>query len=206
MAIINVANLKDWLGIASTDSIDDTNLANATAAANSAVAQYCGRDFSKTEVANASARYYRPRSPYTCDLDDFWTTTGLVITGDPGLDGVYEQAWPSTYYSLEPLNGIKRGLAWPFEIMRTTRTQYFVQWTQPTIKVVAAWGWAAVPDPVFEATLIKAARLFRRKDSPDGVIGGFSDMGPVRVSKFEDPDVVSLLDNFVRSGYRVLVA
>lgn len=204
MAIITVDNLKSWLNI--TDAVDDEQLANAVAAANAAVAHYCERDFDKTEVINASARVFRPRSPYTCDVDDFWTTSGLVIAGDPSADGTYEQTWSSTYYSLEPLNGRKHGITWPYETIRAVYSFAFAQSVRPTLRVTAAWGWAAIPDPVFEATLIKAARLFRRKDSPDGVIGGFSDMGPVRVSKYEDPDVCALLDPYVRSSKRVLVA
>ena len=206
MAIITPTNLKEWLGVSSTDAVDDTNIATAVAAANDAVVQYCGRNFDKVEVTGVTPRRFRPRSPYTCDVDDFWTTSGLIIKGDPGLDGVFEQTWSTAMYSLEPLNGLKYGQPSPYETIRVTRTQWFVMWTQPTIEVTAAWGWAAIPDAVFQATLLVANRLFGRKDSRDGVIGGYSDMGPVRVSKYEDPDATRLLDPYTRAGKRVLIA
>jgi hypothetical protein len=45
---------------------------------------------------------------------------------------------------------------------------------------------------VISATLIKAARLYMRKDAVNG-IAGYGDFGPVRLSKGEDSDVISLL-------------
>ena len=42
------------------------------------------------------------------------------------------------------------------------------------------------------ATLIQAARLFKRKESPEGVLGG-NDFGIVRVGTRVDPDVEMLL-------------
>jgi hypothetical protein len=47
--------------------------------------------------------------------------------------------------------------------------------------------------------IIKAARLFKRKNSPEGVLGGFQDFGAVRVTNREDPDVMMLLNPYRRS-------
>jgi hypothetical protein len=63
------------------------------------------------------------------------------------------------------------------------------------LQVTALWGWPAVPDEIEQATALYAARLYRRKDSPQGVIGG-GDFGPVRVSRI-DPDVEALIAPFV---------
>jgi hypothetical protein len=59
------------------------------------------------------------------------------------------------------------------------------------VRVTARWGWPAVPTAVAEATLLQASRLFRRKDSPEGVAGN-SDWGLVRVPNL-DPDVKAQL-------------
>jgi hypothetical protein len=67
------------------------------------------------------------------------------------------------------------------------------------VKVTAQWGFAEVPDDVEEACRIKAAKLYRRKDSPEGVAGS-GEFGVVRISKFEDPDVVMLLNDFTSIG------
>ena len=52
----------------------------------------------------------------------------------------------------------------------------------------------AIPDYArtnFE-TLMKAAKLWKRKDTPNGV-EGFADFGVVRVSTREDPDIMALI-------------
>lgn len=49
------------------------------------------------------------------------------------------------------------------------------------------------------ACLMHAARLYKRKNSPEGV-AGFGEFGTVRVSRF-DPDVEDLLSPFFRFGF-----
>jgi len=205
--IITVKNLTDWLGIA--DTVDDTNLAIAVAATNDSIAGYCGRVFDKTETP--SIRYFRPRSPYTVDVDDFWTTAGLIVATDAGNDGVYENTWQAINYSVEPINGLKGGAPWSYETIRATRTMLFPNWfVRPSVAVTASWGWAAIPDAVFNAALIQASRIFRRKDSPEGILGsriaaGF-DAGPVRIAQRLDPDVQHLLGPYVKSSTVVGIA
>lgn len=54
-----------------------------------------------------------------------------------------------------------------------------------------ATGAVDVSAKAFEATLLLAARLYRRRDSLDGTIG-WGDMGVVRVGRV-DPDVEALI-------------
>jgi hypothetical protein len=49
---------------------------------------------------------------------------------------------------------------------------------------------------VNEAAILKAVKLFKRRDSPLG-IQGFQDFGPIRLSRQEDPDVLALLSPFM---------
>jgi hypothetical protein len=44
-----------------------------------------------------------------------------------------------------------------------------------------------LPDTAFQACLMHAARLYRRRDSIDGALG-FGEAGPIRVGKY-DPDI-----------------
>lgn len=44
-----------------------------------------------------------------------------------------------------------------------------------------------------QAIMIKCAKLWRRRDSTDGV-AAFGDFGVVRVSSYEDADVIALLE------------
>lgn len=69
----------------------------------------------------------------------------------------------------------------------------------PTVQVTARFGWSAVPYQVNEATILKAASLFKRKDAPFGV-AGFNEFGAVRITR-KDPDVLELLSDFARPMY-----
>lgn len=210
MAIITSANLKTHLGI--SDSTDDTVIGYAVNAANSAVIDFCGRSFDKVAEASETARVYGyssagvgVRDAYTAVVHDFWSTTNLVIKTDDNDDGTYETTWASTDYRLEPLNGLIGGLSVPYYRIRAVNNRTFPTSNRRTcLQVTAAWGWTAVPDPVFEATLIKAARIFKRRTSPEGV-AGFGDFGVVRISRTEDPDVAGLLAPFVRNERAVMV-
>jgi len=56
-----------------------------------------------------------------------------------------------------------------------------------------------VPVRVNLATTMHAARLYRRRMSPDGTLGASAFGGAIRVSKY-DPDVRELLANWLRVG------
>lgn len=204
MAIITDANLKTHLGNIGTQH--DSVVTFAVNAANQAIVQYCGRDFDKVALASETARVFRPRTDVRAVVDDFWSTTNLVVKTDDDDDGTYETTWASTDYQLEPLNGRANGITVPYyRIIAVADRRFPTSNLRTSVQVTAAWGWTAVPAAVTEATLIKAARLFHRKDSPQGV-AGFDQFGAVRLSKSEDSDVMSLLDPFRLIGHIIGVA
>lgn len=198
MAIITTTNLKAWMGI--EDQIDDPVLSSAVDAANAAVVEHCGRSFDMTATGSASARVFHARDPYQIVVDDFHETTALVVKTDEGDDGTYETTWTlNTDYIVEPTNGRENGLTVPYHRIVAVGSYAFpVGSRRPGVQVTAAWGWASVPAAVTQATLIKATRLFKRKDSPEGVLGGWSEYGAVRISNRDDPDVMALLAPFRR--------
>ncbi|MEV3995809.1 phage gp6-like head-tail connector protein [Streptomyces halstedii] len=67
------------------------------------------------------------------------------------------------------------------------------------VQVTARFGWPVVPDDIAQAALIQAARLWRRKDSPEGVTGS-AEWGVVRLSR-RDPDVWNLIEQYVLPGF-----
>lgn len=163
-------------------------------AASRAIDQFCGRRFWKD--AEPVARRYRPRDEEWVLVDDISTAAGLVIA--IGTDGTYTTTLAATDYELGPVNAEVDGKPW-WSISSPTGA-FPVSKTRATLLVTARGGWPGVhPDGVEEACLLKAAKLFGRKDSRDGV-RGFSDFGPVRISRYEDPDVVDLLEDFVRNA------
>jgi hypothetical protein len=54
-----------------------------------------------------------------------------------------------------------------------------------------------VPEPITQAVIIQASRIFKRYDSPLGV-AGFGDLGAIRVTRALDPDVAQLVEPYRR--------
>ncbi len=72
--------------------------------------------------------------------------------------------------------------------------------------MVGTFGWTAVPEPVYAATLILASQIVKyMREAPFGVVGLGIDQVAVRVSS-TNPQVMMHLDPYVRGGDGVLVA
>jgi hypothetical protein len=185
---LDAADLKSYLGITGTGN--DTLITNAIAAASDWVNDYCARDFNLE--SSATARIYEPSTPWRLDVDDFYTTTGLIVALDSGDTGTYGLTVAATDYVVKPYNGVENGIAgYPYRQIIAAESQSFLCRTRrPRVQVTAKWGWAAVPDKVKQATRILASELFRLKDAPLG-IAGVNDFGPMSVR--EVPQVSSLL-------------
>jgi hypothetical protein len=196
-----LAQIKDYLSV--TDTQDDALLEAAVTAASREIDRHCQRRF--WSDTSTSARVYHVCDKDELVVDDFSTTTGLTVYTDEGDNGTYNQAWTiTTDFVVYPFNGVLDGVeGWPFYEIRATGSRAFPTVStgygnRPRVQVTAKWGWAAVPDAVYQACLIKAAALYFRKDSPTGVMGGFTDLGPLRVSSREDPTVAMLLAPYVK--------
>jgi hypothetical protein len=203
MSIISAADLAAHLNI--PDSQDDVWVNNAVNAMNRAVVRYCGRSFDVTTTASASAREFVPTTHTLCKVDDFHTTTGLVVKIDNNDDGTFgDPLTISTDFWLEPTNGLEDGIEVPYNRLVSSSWLWPMCNRRPSVQVTAAWGWEAIPDEVFQGALIWAAKVFKRKDSPEGILGGFQDFNAVRVARAMDPDVQRLLDPY-RTGRQALL-
>jgi hypothetical protein len=186
---ITLAQLKAALKI--TDTADDVALQRAITSASAAVDSFTGRRFWIDDAV--VPRIFRPARRVTWDrdgqlflTDDIASSTGLIVEmGTPSqwtLVTDYEPHPDNALVKGKPITGLLR-LAWWFG-------GYGLR-----LQVTAKWGWPAVPAEVVEATLIQAARLYRRKDSPEGILGS-ADWGAIRVSRV-DPDVQALVGHLV---------
>lgn len=184
-----LALLKTSLGI--TDTSDDAALSRAITTASRAIDLYTGTAFSPT----TEARTFYPTSSGDVWVDRFTSTTGLVVK--TGTDGTFPTTILSTDVVPWPPSAPSKGGAYCRLLIPTAALP--TGSLRPTVQVTAAWGFDPCPEVVADATLIKAAHLFRRKDSPDGVAGS-GEFGVVRISRYEDPDVVSLLAPYVQVG------
>lgn len=192
-----LTELKARLKITDTD--DDTVLTQSLDVSSRTIEKFCRRQFN--DSGSATARQYRPLSRRLVFVDDFSTTSGLVVKIDDDDDGTFETIIPSDQYDPEPLGGIRNGVTgWPFWKIRMIDTETFPPGRRRTVEVTAQWGWTSVPDPVKEACLIGAEELFKLRDAPFG-IAGFDQFGAVRVRG--NPQFMTLLMPFRRNSVRV---
>lgn len=170
------------------DLIDD-----AIRAASRLIDYRCGRRFYADPVL--VARTFRAFDRYVATLDggqellidDLASATGLTVESRTTFGG----AWSAvTGWELGPDNAAVDGLPWRW-------IAALAGWLSDAtrVRITARWGWPSVPDGVSQATALLAARLYGRKDSPEGVLGN-SEWGAVRVSRF-DPDVETLIAPYI---------
>lgn len=199
MAVTNgyttLADLRGVLGI--PDTAEDTRIEAAINAASRGIDLHCRRRFHADTTATARV-YGADATPdgYVLHVDDFHTTTGLVVATDDTDDGTFETTWAATDYQLEPLNGIVSGVeGWPY-----TRLVAIGRYLWPAVgrraraRITAKWGWAAVPEPVRQASQLVAADLWKQKDAPFGV-AGTGEYGVLRILE-QNPTVRGLLAGF----------
>lgn len=198
----SLAELKHALAPGITDSVDDAELELALSAASRAIDTYCGRQFGRLE--SAAARYYQSTSAGTAAvvIDDLMDTTGLVVKTGSG-DGTFPTTLTlDSQVRLFPWNAAADGRPYIMLVgIGGTR------WTrgERTVEVTARWGWSAVPAQVKQACLLQAARIFRRKDAPFGILGSPELGSEIRLLSSLDPDVAVLLGGLRRRWAAVTV-
>lgn len=201
MAVTNgyctVTELRDQLGD-SGSKLDLDLLEKAINATSRAVDNHTGRRF--WQDPTVQVLHYRPEDLDIAWVDDISTQTGLIIKTDPNLDYSWSQTWATTDYDLEPENADKHGPAYAwYRILAVGDHPFVTHARRRTLQVTARFGWSAIPDAVNEATIMKAASIFRRKDAIFGVTN-FAEFGPIRITR-KDPDVMDLLSGYVRFGF-----
>jgi hypothetical protein len=179
---VSADDLQTYLG--ATSLVDD-DAVRACAAASRWVDQWTGRTF---ELASEpSARLFQVTDPHRIWLDDIADPAVTVSEG-----AGYSSDWAADEFLLDPPQPAQ---GWPYTSIRTAGARSFLFTSPGLVQVTATWGWPAVPDDVKMATLIQAARLYKRRESPDGTLGG-GDFGIVRVGRSIDPDVQLLLEPY----------
>jgi hypothetical protein len=189
-----LAELKASLAI--TDSVDDTPLEAAITATSRMIDDYTGRFFYRNGTTQSPvARYYTPLDPWTMNMDDNYTITEVAT--DDNFNQTYDTVWSTSDYMLEPVNNPQRG--WPVNRMLAIGRYVFPYYLPQSVRITGIWGWTSTPAEVNMATLIQAARLFTRRQSPFGIAGS-PDLGTVRLTAKLDADVEALLRPFKKNN------
>lgn len=179
-----------------TDSVDDTLIEYAIDASSRMIDGYCQREFYN---AGTASRVFAAAEELYVEVDDI-AGTAVTVATDPNADGSFNVTWAASDFQLEPLNGKSGGQTWAFTRLRAAQNYLFpVESGLALVRVTATWGWPAIPKQIEYAAIMQSQRLFKRLDSPTGVIG-FGDMGAVRVSRQLDPDIAEMIAPFRREG------
>jgi hypothetical protein len=185
-AYCTLNQVKGSLRIPVSDTVDDALLELAINAASRDIDQATERQFFST----TATRIYTPQDSYITKIDDLTSLTSLKVS--TGADGVFDLTFLPTDYQLEPLNGFVGGMTVPFDQIRAVGDYtYPISGGEATVQVTGVFGFTAVPVAIEQATVLLASRIFKRNDSPGGVMG-FGDIGVIRVSRI-DPDIDRLI-------------
>ena len=191
--------VKAALRIGTADTLDDDLIDNCVGAASRLIDGYCNRRF--WQSGTAESRVFQAEDSFYCSIDDV-AGTALTLKTSSQADGTFDVTWKVSDYQLEPLNGNLDGLTWSYDKIRAVGDYLFPTVNanygeQALVQVTAVFGWPSVPEPITQATIIQASRIFKRYDSPLGV-AGFGDLGAIRVSRFLDPDMAQLVEPYRR--------
>ncbi len=193
-AYCTLAELKASLAI--TDSVDDTPLEAAITATSRMIDDYTGRFFYRNGTTQSPvARYYTPLDPWTMNMDDSVSITEVAT--DDNFNQTWDTVWSTSDYMLEPVNNPQRG--WPVNRILAIGRYVWPYYLPQSCRITGVWGWNAVPAEINMATLIQAARLFTRRQSPFGIAGS-PDLGTVRLTAKLDADVEALLRPFRKNN------
>ncbi|MEU8531590.1 phage gp6-like head-tail connector protein [Streptomyces parvulus] len=195
---VTAADLRLQLGIDEDDAPKAARAARAVKAASRAIDKATGRaghGFWLDETP--TSRTYRLDGRIVCDtggdlllVDEIGDTAGLLVEASSG------DSWSTvTGWETRPDNALADGK--PVDSLLRVGSAWGLASTR--IRVTARFGWPAVPDDIAEAAMIQASRLFKRADSPEGVMGS-AEWGVVRLSR-RDPDVWNLIEPYVLPGF-----
>lgn len=191
--------LKSYMGYEGVT--EDALVDGAISSASREIERHCNRQFNDAGVA--SARLYHASSRYLTVVDDFHTTTGLVVEIDVNGDNNWTTLTLDVDYEVTPLNRMMNGIDWVYwNIVMVGKAHTFPCGRKANVRVTARWGWEAIPPDVKQACKILASDTFQLKDSRMGVAG--SDQFGTIVRVKDNSLVAAKLKHFTRN--RVLVA
>ncbi|QJT01783.1 phage gp6-like head-tail connector protein [Streptomyces asoensis] len=192
---VTLEELKSQLKIEPSDDTRDADLNRARASASRSIDKTTGRRFwldpePVTWTFNPRGRICREDDGDLFLVDDIGSEEGLVVEVGSGANWSavtdYETSPDNALAKGQPITGLLRVLGtWGIATAR--------------LRVTAQFGWPTVPDDIQQAALIQATRLFKRKDSPEGIIGS-AEWGVRNLSR-RDPDVWALIEPYIIPGF-----
>ncbi len=190
-------DLKAQMSIEADDTSRDALLDMALTAASRGIDRATGRRFWLDDAPTARTyrlhqRVVREEDGNVLLVDDIGDTTSMTVESASTGGGTYTAV---TRYETTPDNALADG--YPVTGLLRSNSIWGTSFTR--IRVTAKFGWPAVPDAIASACLIQASRLYKRKDSPEGIIGS-AEWGVRNLSR-RDPDVWALIEPYILPGF-----
>jgi hypothetical protein len=176
-----VTDLDEHLG--DTKQRDSGPKERAIEAASRMIDTFCKRRFWLDDAP--SSRRVRGGSLERLYLPDFTDLTGIAPETAFNTPGT---AYDSTQYVVGPAEAPVMGE--PYQWVEGACSW----WWSGNLWFTGTWGWPSVPSAVAQACVMKAARIYKRRESVTGVVG-LDEFGPIRVGR-DDADVVDLLSPY----------
>jgi len=128
----------------------------------------------------------------------------LVEADEVTADGV--TLTEGSDFILRPLNAVADGKPYSkIELLSTAST--WPTFRAPSLVVTGTFGWPVVPDAIVAATTILASRFLRRqREAPFGIVTVGIEQGAVARIMSTDPDVKTILCNYIREKVLIAVA
>lgn len=205
-AYASLDDLREYLAV--DDTAENNQLNAALNAASRLIDRVCERNFINATSAEPTVRTYAVRSDAgdLLEVVDVIHDDQLTVALDLAGDGTYSTAWTlGTHYEIDNHDGdLIHGLEqFPITALYALTGNWPASGRRRVVKVTGRHGWpAATPDPVRQAALIFAARLYRRPGSPEGVITTFGESA-IRVGTKLDPDAMAIISPYRRSVMHV---
>ena len=163
-------NFKTLNNIPTSDTQDDVAINSAISSASRAIDAYCGRRFYSD--SGVSSHDYKADNKDWLYVDDFSTTTGLVVKFDTGDNGTFDKTVATSDYIAMPFNQIMGGIECSaYYIVSMVDDDFPTSGGRPRVQVTAKYGWANTPDAITQATYLLASEYFFAKNAPFGIAG-----------------------------------
>lgn len=199
-----LAELREYV-TRSSETVDDADLSLALTAASRAVDLVCSQGMTRQFGLLTSAqewrytpRWSRSRGCWVVEVDDFQTTTGLLVNLDLDGDGTFSDA--VTGFTKLPLNAAAKVYPWEKIVIPDTYNGSLCG-REGEVAVTARYGWTTTPTAVKMATLLQGSRFMSRREAPFGIAGSPDSGTEMRLLARVDPDVAVSLRKYVRHSW-----
>lgn len=193
----SLAEMKLWMGGHAEDAEQPSALDGLIQAAITGTSRWLERKCKRHFYQRVETRYFAADDAYNLALGHWNDLVDLQsLTTDEDGDGVYEGVWATSEFELRPRNAPTMPEERPYRSVRAIGRRFPINATQggriERLALLGTWGWPSYPSGIVTGTKIQVARIVKRKEAPEGIMG-LNQFGVLRVANKPDPDVMQAI-------------